>query len=191
VQKNILTPLGLNRSYFGTTPYHLAADRSNNYTLARDSASARDTVVDNGRDFDPGITIPNGGWNAPIADLATYVAFLVRATHGDTAVARRYDTVLRHETLEEMWRPRYEANYVGDTSGIASQVGLSFFILTYKGTTFIGHSGTQAGFRGFVYFNPRTGAAVIAALNTSDERPEGQPSYQDVVKGALGLIGDR
>jgi len=58
VQKNILTPLGLTRSYFGATPYHLAAYRSNNYTVVRDSAAARDSVVANGRDFDPGITIP-------------------------------------------------------------------------------------------------------------------------------------
>src|SRR3954453_2865472 len=62
VQKNIFAPLGLGHSYFGATPYYLAADRSNNYTVHRDSTGA---VVEkaNGRDFDPGITIPNGGWN--------------------------------------------------------------------------------------------------------------------------------
>ncbi len=61
IQKNILTPLGLTRSYFGATPYHLAPYRSNNYTVVRDSASGRDSVVANGRDFDPGITPP---WRA-------------------------------------------------------------------------------------------------------------------------------
>ena len=48
----------------------LAPYRSNNYTVIRDSASGRDSVAANGRDFDPGITIPNGGWNAPLGDLA-------------------------------------------------------------------------------------------------------------------------
>ena len=63
VQKNIWTPLGMTRSYFGATPYFLAADRANSYAIERDSAG-RETMVVYGRDFDPGITIPNGGWNA-------------------------------------------------------------------------------------------------------------------------------
>src|SRR6266704_2972089 len=66
IYKNIWTPLGMTRSYFGATPYHLAAARANDYTLLRDSAG-RVSLVAHGRDFDPGITIPNGGWNAPPA----------------------------------------------------------------------------------------------------------------------------
>ena len=53
VQKNILTPLGLTRSYFGGTPYHLERFRSNNYVLRSDSAG-RLSVRTNGREFDPG-----------------------------------------------------------------------------------------------------------------------------------------
>src|SRR4029453_14072525 len=64
VQKNLLSPLGLDRSYFGTTPYYLAADRAHNYYVRRDSVTRRDSVSDNGADFDPGITIPNGGGEA-------------------------------------------------------------------------------------------------------------------------------
>lgn len=37
IQKNIFAPLNLTRSYFGNTPYYLAADRSHNYSLARDT----------------------------------------------------------------------------------------------------------------------------------------------------------
>ena len=40
VQKNIFTPLGLTRSYFNATPWHLAEYRSNNYYVERDSAAA-------------------------------------------------------------------------------------------------------------------------------------------------------
>ncbi|UCC49354.1 MAG: beta-lactamase family protein, partial [Gemmatimonadota bacterium] len=79
VQKNLLTPLGMSRSYFGTTPYHLATFRSNNYTVTRDSAG-RETAEPNGRDFDPGITIPNSGWNAPLGDLVHWLSFLTGAT---------------------------------------------------------------------------------------------------------------
>ena len=40
VQKNIFNPLSLTRSYFGVTPYYLAAERSHNYTRRKDSTGA-------------------------------------------------------------------------------------------------------------------------------------------------------
>src|SRR3954471_22117260 len=75
VQKNIFAPLGLDHSYFRSTPYYLAAHRSHNYYVRKDSLG-REQVVDNGADFDPGITSPNGAWNAPLGDLVKYVSFL-------------------------------------------------------------------------------------------------------------------
>ena len=50
VQKNILAPLGLTRSYFGVTPYHLARWRSNRYSVVADNARG-ETVLARGRDF--------------------------------------------------------------------------------------------------------------------------------------------
>jgi len=180
VQKNVLTPLGLTRSYFGVTPYHLAGDRSNNYTVTRDS------VVANGREFDPGVTIPNGGWNAPLGDLAAYVGFLT-----DTG-----STVLRHGTLEDMWRPRYATAVPGVADGeeaYGDSIGLSFFVVPRGGQTFVGHMGTQAGFRGFLYLNPRTGDAVIANVNTrNDAHPEASMRGLLAVRdAAFECIGDR
>src|SRR5947207_3029400 len=87
VYKNLWAPLGITHSYFGATPYHLVDQRSNNYDVVRDSAG-QEAVVANGRDFDPGITIPNGGWNAPLGDVAQWVACLSGAAGGDTVVAR-------------------------------------------------------------------------------------------------------
>src|SRR2546423_7687618 len=81
VSKNLWAPLGIMHSYFGATPYHLVDQRSNNYDVVRDSAG-HETVVANGRDFDPGITIPNGGWNAPLGDVAQWVACLSGAAGG-------------------------------------------------------------------------------------------------------------
>ncbi len=182
VQKNILTPLGLTRSYFGVTPYHLAEWRSNNYTVTADSAG-RESVVANGADFDPGITIPNGGWNAPLGDLASYLAFL-----GGRAPRH---VVLRHASLEEMWRARYLA--VEPVAGVATpadSIGLSFFVLWRSGTRFVGHTGHQAGFRSFFYLDPATGAAVVAAFNTTnDARTEpSEAGFRAVRDAALALL---
>jgi Beta-lactamase class C and other penicillin binding proteins len=77
VQKNIWTPLGLTRSFVGTSPYHLAGLRAASYTVHEDSGRVHTDA--NPREFDPGITIPNSGWNAPIGDLVAYVAFLTHA----------------------------------------------------------------------------------------------------------------
>lgn len=188
VQKNIFNPLGMTHSYFAATPYYLAADRSHNYTRRRDD-SGHEVTVDNGTDFDPGITIPNGGWNAPLTDLVPYLSFLTDATHGDSATQHLYDTVLPHSTLTEMWKPLYPTGQDGSEVDEDS-VGLSFFTVRRGHTTFVGHTGNQAGFRAFMFLNPGTGAAVVAAFNTdsdltSDEHPS---KYQRIRDQALQLI---
>src|SRR5699024_7177435 len=63
IEKNIFSPLGMHRSYFDRTPYHLLQYRSNNYTIT----ASGDTVA-NGLDFNTGITVSNGGLNAPVGD---------------------------------------------------------------------------------------------------------------------------
>ena len=179
VQKNLLTPLGLTRSYFGVTPYHLAASRSNNYTVTKDSAGHM-AVIANGRDFDPGITIPNGGWNAPLSDLTRYLAFL---TGGDV--------VLKRSSLQEMWQGRYLA--VEPVAGVATpadSIGLSFFILWRAGARFVGHTGHQAGFRSFFYINPATGSGVVAAFNTTNDadNERSEAGFRAVRDAALALL---
>lgn len=182
IQKNIWTPLGMTRSYFGTTPWFLAADRSNSYGIERDSAG-RETIVVYGRDFDPGITIPNGGWNAPVADVVTWVAFLTNATRGDTALARRYDTVLRHSSVEEMWQPTRL------TGGGQGEFGLSFVVDSIGGTTLVGHTGSQAGFRLFVSLNPATSDAFIIAFNTANDDAPDRAPFQAMMRSAARMIG--
>ncbi len=182
VYKNLFGPLGLTRSYFAATPYHLATFRSNNYDLVRDS-TGRETVTANGRDFDPGITIPNGGWNAPLGDLALWLGFLTGATGGDG--------VLPRGSLEEMWRAHYLAGEPVATADVpADSIGMSFFVLWRHGTRFVGHTGSQAGFRSFFYINPVTRAGVIAAFNTTNyaRPPASAAGFRAIRDSALALI---
>ena len=184
IYKNIWVPLGMTRSYFAATPWILADQRSNNFTLVADSARGGvEHVVANGRDFDPGITIPNGGWNAPLADLVTWTAFLTGATRGEAATARLYDAVLSRGSLEEMWRAVVPAS-------TEESMGLSFFLRPVRGVTLVGHTGEQAGFRSFLYFNRQTAEAVIGVLNTTnDAHPrESAARWQALVAAAADLI---
>ena len=183
VQKNIFAPLELTRSYFGATPYYLAADRSNNYTVARDSSGA---VVEttNGRDFDPGVTIPNGGWNAPLADLAAYAAFLTGAAHDDSTRGR-YDVVLPRASLTSMWHPLHP---MSEATSATDSMALSFFVIHRGTATIIGHTGSQAGFRSFLFFNPMTSGVVIAAFNTTNYATPARSAYSRMYEAALALL---
>ncbi len=186
IQKNVFSPLALTHSYFGTTPFYLAAERSNNYYLSRDSVSGRETLTDNGPDFNPGITMANGGWNAPLTDVVKYLAFLTNAANGDTTVQRRYNTVLPYRDLKEMWQPLFPTNSEGSARGSADEsMGLSFFILHRGRATFVGHTGGQAGFTSFIYINPVNGDAVVAAFNTLSTSP---PASRPPATSAFNVI---
>lgn len=185
IQKNIFAPLGLDRSYFRATPYHLSAHRSHGYTVQRDSlGEAR--LVDNGADFDPGITTPNGGWNAPPGDLARYTAFLTDADP-EGGSREHYDVVLRRSSLEEMWRAVAPMSQSYEAAPDQS-MGLSFFLIRRGDQTLIGHTGTQAGFRSFLYFNPATRAGVIAVFNTTNQVAPATAGYQQMHAAALELL---
>jgi CubicO group peptidase (beta-lactamase class C family) len=174
IDKNILKPLGMYHSYYDITPYHLLADRSNNYEVQDGK------LVTNGLDFDTGITTSNGGLNAPITDLVKYLAFLQGKGPGVSGPV----PVLKRESLEEMWRPVLPAS---DTEAMGDSIALSFFVKHQGPFRLIGHTGSQRGFRAFFYLQRETGTAVIAATNTSaaPERPGVHPDIAAVRAGVL------
>jgi CubicO group peptidase (beta-lactamase class C family) len=160
VEKNILRPLGMRHSYFDYTPYHLLKDRSNNY-------SVREGVpTPGGPDFDTGITVSNGGLNAPLGDMARYLAFLTDAgTEEERALHR---VVLERSSLEEMWR---EVVSVEETPALRESMGLCFFLVDVGGVRYPGHTGSQKSFQSFIYVDPSARTGAIAAFNTTGAGP--------------------
>ncbi len=177
IDKNILKPLGMTRSYFDLTPYHLLADRSNNYEVKDGKAAA------NGLDFDTGITVSNGGLNSPLPDMAKYFAFLLGKGPGATGPV----PVLSGNSLEELWRPVLSAN---DSEAMGDSIALSFFVKQQGGLRLIGHTGSQRGFRAFFYLHRESGTAVIAAFNTAprEERPGNHPDTRAIREEILTLL---
>jgi CubicO group peptidase (beta-lactamase class C family) len=177
VDKNIFKPLGMHRSYFDRTPYHLLPFRSNNYSVEGGVPRA------NGLDFDTGITVSNSGLNAPISDLGLYVAFLM----GDPARQSEYDRILQRSSLEEMWEPRLPmVDPVAEPTDTGSDsIGLIFFVSERRGMTLVGHTGSQAAFQSFLYVDPRARTAAIAAFNTDGVEKEGtrHPDARKVLTG--------
>ncbi len=187
VHKNIFQPLGLTESFFRHSPWHLADRRSGNYTVQHDSASGRDSAVANPREFDPGITVPNSGWNAPLHDLATYIGVLSAIAKGDTAWSRK---LLPASALRAMWQPTFRISGDEYNAGRDNWMGMGFFVYHRDGSTIVGHTGYQAGFRSLLFLNPATGRAVIAVLNTDNSADPAASAdrLHRIEEAALGLI---
>jgi CubicO group peptidase (beta-lactamase class C family) len=150
VHKRIFMPLGLTRSHFDRTPPHLLARRSHSY-FANDDGRREARF-----DFDTGATVSNGGWNAPVGDLATYLSFLM----GRPSRAQEDAFVLARSSLEELFLP------VVPTGEPDASMGLSIFIEKHAGLTLIGHSGGQNGFISHIYFHRPTRRGYVVAFNT-------------------------
>ncbi len=152
VQKNILTPLGMTRAFFDRAPYHLLDDRSHSYWFSKGK-------LEEARfDFDTGITVSNGGLNAPLGDMEAYVRFLLGEAKTTEAAA-----VLKRSSIEEMWTPVALVETVGEDR---VDMGLCFFIEKRGRRKLIGHSGSQNGFISHLYLDPAARAGYVVSFNT-------------------------
>lgn len=179
--KNVLMPLGMSRSYFDHTPYHLLKDRSNNYTIQKGVTTA------DGLDFDTGATVANGGLNAPFADIARWTDFLLGVNDNGN-----YDTVLSRATLHDMWEPKQRILGGGNEDW---GMGYVFFSRdtsperAVPGVNVVGHTGGQKAFTTFVYVVPKHGLAMIYGDNTTDlDRPDHRKALVSARDNGLDLL---
>ncbi len=163
VDKNILRPLEMSRSYFDATPYHLLRYRSHSYW--QDEAGNLTPAI---FDVNTGITVSNGGLNAPFTDFVKYLDFLI----GSPAKQAVYDGILKRSSLEEMFQPwigigpdDFEKAYPGEAR--KDHMGLTYFIEDNFGKRFIGHSGGQNAFVTHFYYLPEVRAGYIVGYNTT------------------------
>jgi CubicO group peptidase (beta-lactamase class C family) len=121
-----------------------------------------------------------------MGDLVKYAAFLTNALLPGMS-RDRYDVVLSRQSLEEMWRPGMPMSQ-GYESSPKQWMGLSFFVLDRNGQRILGHTGSQAGFRSFYYFDPANGMAVIAAFNTTNTSSPAAALQRRMQEAALALL---
>jgi CubicO group peptidase (beta-lactamase class C family) len=154
VDKNILRPLEMHRSYFDVTPYHLARHKAQSYTLVDGQPRPARPETNTG------ITVANGGLNAPLGDMAKYMGFLMGAPD-DPARQAVYDGVLKRESLEEMWVPVHRRD---DSSG--EFMALTFFVQESGGRKHVRHTGGQNAFVTRFELDPAAHTAALMAFNT-------------------------
>lgn len=153
ITKNIFMPLGMSKSFFDRAPYHLVSHRSHSYVRTDEG------LKEQRFDFDTGITVSNGGLNAPLGDMAKWLTFLIG---GRTA----NDGVLKRSSIEEMFKPQIRAKSGEGGSGDDVQAGLSSFIERYRGVELVGHSGDQNGFISHLYIHRPSRSGYIVSFNT-------------------------
>jgi CubicO group peptidase (beta-lactamase class C family) len=158
VDKNILKPLGMTRSYFDTTPNFLLKHRSHSYRK-----NADETLTPLRFDMDTGVTVSNGGLNAPLGDMAKYLNFLIGDTKNEI-----YDIVLKRSSLEEMWKPIIRKNTSPTSSTLGDDIwmGFGFSVEDHFGSRYIGHAGGQNGFITHFFVQPQRKVGYVAAFNT-------------------------
>lgn len=183
VDKNILRPLAMHASYFDRTPPHLLRHRARSYYIRDGRRTAAPF------DVDTGVTVSNGGLNAPMTDMAKYVAFLI----GDPARQAAHDLVLRRSSIEEMWRPQIAAgdDFSQGRMAPTTQSGLSFFVDSDGPVRFVGHNGDQNGFRAYLSLCPDQRAGSLLAFNTETRGVRNDPSNRDTAESRIALATDR
>jgi CubicO group peptidase (beta-lactamase class C family) len=165
ITKNILMPIGMHSSFFDRAPYHLLPHRSHSYFRT-------DGGLEEARfDFDTGITVSNGGLNAPLGDMAKYLAFLT--ADKPSAID---DAVLKRASLFEMWKTQLPAADGEGATGASAQAGLSFFLERHSGQDFVAHSGDQNGFISHLYIHRPTRSAYVVSFNTDVAPSRATPS---------------
>lgn len=162
IDKNILKPLEMYRTYFDKAPYTLLKYRSESFTISEGKLEKMPF------DFDTGITVSNGGLNSPFTDMEMYLRFLL----GDPAKSEIYDQVLSRASLEEMFKPQLKIGpaaadaQFGNGPDQHDSIGLCFFVREENGRRFIGHSGGQNGFISHFYIQPESRTAYLVNFNT-------------------------
>ncbi|HEX8468031.1 MAG TPA: serine hydrolase domain-containing protein [Allosphingosinicella sp.] len=183
IDKNVLKPLAMHSSYFDRTPPHLLRHRSHSYYIRQGKRVAAPF------DVDTGVTVSNGGLNAPMPDMARYAAFLL----GDPNRQAEFDLVLKRSSLEEMWRPRIAAgeDFTQGRMAATTKSGLSFFIDEGRGVRFVGHNGDQNGFRAYLSLCPDQRAGTLLAFNTETRGVRNDPSNRETAESRVALGTDR
>jgi len=172
VDKNVLKPLEMYRSYFDATPYHLIQNRSHSYYIENGKRTT-------GRfDANSGITVSNSGLNSPIPDMIKYLNFLI----GDENKKEIYNGILQRSSLEEMFQPTISAALdANGNKGFSTDIGLIFFLDKQNGEVYLGHGGDQNGFISYIEFNLKKRTASILVFNTNLILPENTPPEKDMV----------
>jgi CubicO group peptidase (beta-lactamase class C family) len=84
-----------------------------------------------------------------------------------------------------MWRP---ALPTGAGLPELADVGLGFFSVERNGRRVVGHTGDQAGYRSYVYFDPAASSGIILVFNTTNDDGAGDAQMAALAREAVDAL---
>ena len=145
----IFTPLGMGRTRFEVDPT-IASDLAVGYEVKGDGTLDDQTAAQEARDG-RGYKVPNGAMFTTVDDLARFVAF---------ELGRGPDSVLARPILDEAF-----AGLVATDRFLQTGYGLGFMATSRDGYSYLGHSGSVAGYRAAMYYHRDYQLGIVVFRN--------------------------
>jgi CubicO group peptidase (beta-lactamase class C family) len=150
-RSHVLEPLGMHRTRFEIDS-GIARDVARGYGVRRDGSLDSTTAAQEARDG-RGYKVPNGALFTTVDDLARFVAF--ELGHGPASVlpAARLDSAFD--------------GFVASSADLDVGYGLGFMAMRRNALTFVGHSGSVAGYGAMMYFDREAQVGVVLFRNVT------------------------
>ena len=148
-RSRVFKPLGMARTRFEVDPT-IASDLAVGYQVNGDGTLDDQTAAQEARDG-RGYKVPNGAIFTTVDDLARFVAF---------ELSRGPDSVLARSMLDEAFDGLVATDHFLETG-----YGLGFMAMSHEGYSYLGHSGSVAGYRAAMYYDRGMKLGVVVFRN--------------------------
>jgi CubicO group peptidase (beta-lactamase class C family) len=169
-RSRVFAPLGMERTRFEVDS-SIARDLAVGYVVNGDGTLDDRTAAQETREG-RGYKVPNGAIFTTVDDLARFVAF---------ELGRGPRTVLQRATLDEAF-----GGLVATDPGLETGYGLGFMAMRRGTFSFMGHSGSVAGYQAAMYFDRQMQLGVVLFRNVTG----GQESPDDLPVDILSSLVD-
>ena len=148
-RSHVLKPLGMERTRFEVDPT-IASDLAVGYQVRGDGTLDDRTAAEEAREG-RGYKVPNGAIFTTVDDLARFVAF---------ELGRGPDSVLARPVLDDAFGGLVAADW-----DLESGYGLGFMAMRRDDYSYLGHSGSVAGYRAAMYYDRGMQLGVVVFRN--------------------------
>ncbi len=170
---HVLEPLGMQHTRFELDS-SIAGDLALGYEMRGDRTLDAETAQKEAR-TGRGYKVPNGAIFTTVDDLARFVSF---------ELGRAPESVLPHALLDEAF-----GGFVASSSSLQSGYGLGFMAMRRGDFTYVGHSGSVAGYRAAMYYNRTRQLGVIVMRNVVGDRQDTDRLAVDILVRLGSAIG--
>jgi CubicO group peptidase (beta-lactamase class C family) len=164
-RSHVFKPLGMDRTRFELDPT-IAADLAVGYEVRGDGKLDDQTAAREARDG-RGYKVPNGAIFTTVDDLARFVAF---------ELGRGPDSVLARSMLDEAF-----GGLVATDRLLETGYGLGFMAMRRDGYSYLGHSGSVAGYHAAMYYDRPRSLGVVVFRNVAGGKQDADRLAVDIL----------